>query len=211
MKQSTLLIGFIATLLFTGCAQLRQSTPESFAAHIYNSPSDRLFEATLATLQSEGFTIAQADKERGTIQTQPVNIDEQTALSLFDKPYEACNSKSFSIRFTVTPLANSTSQLSLAVLSNEKSNGILEQTLFGHVSSKLEGNDTPMLSKIDVSKMPIVRVSLKDNSTVEGYLLDDTQRAYLRLKLKSGGIMHIERSDVERYTLASESPASSRN
>jgi len=56
-----------------------------------------------------------------------------------------------------------------------------------------------------------VSVSLKDHSVVEGYLLDDTQRAYLRLKLKSGGIMHIERSDVERYTLTSESATTSRN
>jgi len=211
MKQSTLLIGFIATLLFTGCAQLRQSTPESLATHIYNSPSERLFEATLAALQSEGFTIAQADRERGILQTQPVDINEQTALALFDKPYDACNCKAFSIRLTIVPLSDTHSQLHVALLSNETSNGILEQTLLSNVAVKLGGNETPTLSKTDISKAPIVSVSLKDHSVVEGYLLDDTQRAYLRLKLKSGGIMHIERSDIERYTLASESSEAGRN
>ncbi len=210
MKQSTLLIGFIATLLFTGCTQLRQSTSDQPLAHIYNISSERLFETTLATLQSEGFTIAQADKQRGTIQTEAVEIDAQTALALFDKTYEACNCKSFSIRFVITPLSNEKSQLNVALLSNEKSNGILEQTLIANVATKLGGNEPTSVSQIDVTKMPMVSISLKDNSIVEGYLLDDTQRAYLRLKLKSGGILHVERSDIERYKIAFES-ASVRN
>ncbi len=210
MKQSTLLIGFIATLLFTGCAQLRQSTSEQPFAHLYHSSSDRLLETTIATLQSEGFTIQFADKQRGIIQTKPVRIDEQTALALFDKPYDACNCKAFSIRFSVVPLSDAHSQLSIELLSNEKSNGILEQTLIAHVATKLVGNEPPSVSQIDVTKMPVVNVSLKDNSTIEGYLLDDTQREYLRVKLKSGGIMHIERTDIERYKLALES-ASGRN
>ncbi len=211
MKKSTLLIGFLTILLFTGCAQVRQSSSEQPLAHIYNISSERLFETTLATLQSEGFTIQFADKQRGTIQTKPVRIDEQTALALFDKPYDACNCKTFSIRFSVVPLSDTQSQLSVDLLSNEKSNGILEQTLIANVATKLGGNEPSSVSQIDVTKMPVVSVSLKDHSTVEGYLLDDTQRTYLRLKLKSGGIMHIERSDVERYTIANKSSASGRN
>jgi len=205
MKQSLLFAGIFAALLFTGCTQVRQSTSDEPLASVYNVSTSQLFEATLATLQSEGFAVAHVDKERGTIQTEAVKIDEQTALALFDKPYEACNCKVFSIRLTITPLSNEKSQLSIAVLSNDNSNGILEQTVVSNIATKLGGNELPSLSKIDVAQMPIVKVSLKDNTTVEGYLLDDTQRAYLRLKLKSGGIMHIERSDVERYTLASES------
>ncbi len=205
MKQTTLLIGFFVALLFTGCAQLRQNTSEQPLAYTYNGSSDRLFETSLATLQSEGFTVALADKQRGIIQTDAVKIDEQTALALFDKTYDACHCKSFSIRFTIAPLSNDRSQLSVALLSNEKSNGILEQTLLSNVAVKLGANDAFSLPKIDLAKMPIVSVSMKDNSTVEGYLLDDTERGYLRLKLKSGGILHIERSDIERYTLASKS------
>ncbi len=205
MKQSLLFAGIFAALLFTGCTQVRQSTSDVPLASVYNVSTSQLFEATLATLQSEGFAVAHADKERGTIQTESVKIDEQTALALFDKPYEACNCKAFSVRLTITPLSNEKSQLSIAVLSNDNSNGILEQTVVSNIATKLGGNELPSFSKLDVAQMPVVKVSLKDNSTVEGYLLDDTQRAYLRLKLKSGGIMHIERSDVERYTLASES------
>jgi hypothetical protein len=205
MKQSMLLIGFFVAFLFTGCAQMHQSTSEQPLSYIYDGSSDNLFETTLATLQSEGFTITLTDRERGTIQTEPVRIDEQTALALFDKTYDACNCKSFSIHFTISQLSKDKSQLSVKLLSNEKSNGILEQTLLGNVEAKLRGKSAPTLSKIDVAKMPVVSVSMRDNSTVEGYLLDDTQPTYLRLKLKSGGIMHIERSDVERYTFASES------
>lgn len=205
MKQSTLLIGFFAALLFTGCAQLRHSVSEQPLARVYDASSDRLFETTLATLQSEGFAIRFADKQRGTIQTEPVQIDEQTALALFDKTYEACNGKSFSIRLAIAPLSNEKSQLSVAVLSNERSNGILERTLIDNVAVKFAGNDAPSTSKLNVANLPIARVSMKDHTTIEGYLLDDTQRGYLRLKLKSGGIMHIERSDVMRYDLASES------
>ncbi len=209
MKQSTLLIGFFVALLFTGCAQLRQSTSEQPLTYIYNGSSDRLFETSLATLQSEGFTVALADKQRGVIQTEPVVINEQTALALFDKSLDA-NNKSFSLRFNIAPISNNKFQLNIALLSDEKSNGFLEQTLSNNVIARLNGEDSPVDTKIDVAKMPIVSVSMKDRSTVEGYLLDDTQRGYLRLKLKSGGIMHIERSDIERYTLASES-ASVRN
>jgi hypothetical protein len=205
MKPSTLLIGFFVAFLFTGCTQMRQSTSEQPLSYLYESSYDNLFETTLAALQSEGFAITLADKERGTIQTEPVRINEQTALALFDKTYDACNCKSFSIYFIISQLSKEKSQLSVKVLSNEESNGILEQTLLGNIAVKFGANDAPALSKIDVAKMPVVSVSMKDNSTVEGYLLDDTQRAYLRLKLKSGGIMHIERSDVERYTVASES------
>lgn len=204
MKQTTLLIGFFVALLFTGCAQLRQSTSEQPLAYIYNGSSDRLFETTIATLQSEGFTIALADKQRGIIETKPVGIDEQTALALFDKSLDASN-KSFSLRFNIAPISNNKFQLNVALLSDEASNGFLEQTLLNNVMARLIGKDSPVAKKIDVTKMPIVSVSMKDNSTVEGYLLDDTQRSYLRLKLKSGGILHIERSDIERYTLASES------
>ncbi len=205
MKPSTLLTGFFIVFLFTGCAQLRQSSLEQPLANTYNIPSERLFETTLATLQSQGFTVTLADKQRGTIQTDAVKIDEQTALALFDKTYDACQSKTFSIRFTITPLSNATSQLSVALLSSERSNGILEQTLMSKVGIQLGLTDTPLYHKIDVTNLPIVSVSMRDHSTVEGYLLDDTARGYLRLKLKSGGIMHIERSDIERYTLASES------
>ena len=209
MKRTTLLISFFVALLFTGCAQLRQSTSEQSLAYIYNGSSDRLFETTLATLQSEGFTIALADKQRGFIQTEPVGIDEQTAFALFDKSLVASN-KSFSLRLNIAPISNNKFQLNVALLSDEKSNGFLEQTLLNNVMARLSSKDSPEAKKIDVAKMPIVSVSMKDNSTVEGYLLDDTQRTYLRLKLKSGGILHIERSDIERYTLASES-ASIRN
>jgi hypothetical protein len=215
MKRTTLLISFFITLLFTGCAQLRQSTCEQPRTYIYNDSSDRLFETTLAMLQSEGFTITLSDKQRGIIQTRPIKINEQTALALFDKTYDACNCKLFSIRFTITPISNQISQpeksrLSVSVLSNEQSNGILEQTLLSKLAVKLGTNDTPTPAKIDVAKLPVVHILTKDHLTVEGYLLDDSNREYLRLKLKSGGIMHIERSDIERYTLASES-ASIRN
>lgn len=205
MKTKTLFTGLFIALFFTGCAQLRQNDSEQPLAYTYSGSSERLFETALATLKSDGFTIALADKERGLIQTSPIHIDEQTALALFDKTLNACNSTHFSIRLTISELSKENSQLSVKLLSNDKSNGILEQTLLGNVAVKLEGNDALTFSKIDVTKMPIVRVSMKDNSTVEGYLLDDTQRGYLRLKLKSGGIMHIERDDIDRYTLASES------
>ncbi|MFQ3597752.1 MAG: hypothetical protein SNJ55_07785 [Chloroherpetonaceae bacterium] len=210
MKPSILFVGFFAALLFTGCAQMHQSTSEQPLAYIYNASSDHLFETTLATLQSQGFAITVADKQSGTIQTDAVKIDEQTALALFDKSYDDCNCKSFSIHFTIAPTSHDRSQLNIVLLSNERSNSILERTLLDNVAVKLNGRGALMLSKIDVSNAPIVSISMKDNSTVEGYLLDDTERGYLRLKLKSGGILHVERSEIERYTLASES-ASGRN
>ncbi len=210
MKPTTLFIIFFIALLFTGCVGLQQTAPEQPFANIYDTSSDRLFETTLATLRSQGFTIMRADKSRGTIETEAVKIDAQTAVALFDKTYDACRYESFSIRFTVTPISNDHSQLSVTLLSNQKSNGILEQTLLNNVAVKLKGNDVLAPSKLDVSHAPIVSVSMKDKSTVEGYLLDDTQRGYLRLKLKTGGILHIERDDVERYTLTNE-PTSNRN
>jgi|GEM_PF-2218325 PBP1b-binding outer membrane lipoprotein LpoB len=203
MKKSTLLIFFIA-LFFAGCAQLSQSTFKQSLENTYNSSSDRLFDIALAVLKSEGFSVAFADKQRGFIQTTSTSIDKQTALALFDKTLEACNSKTFSVRLTIVPLSNDSSQLIIKVISDEKSNGILEQTLLNNVAAQLGGSDMPESVSIDTTNAPLVSVSLKDNSIFEGYLLDDSQRAYLRLKLKSGGILHIERSDIERYTLTSE-------
>ncbi len=211
MKLSFLATGFFVALLFTGCAQVRQSAHEQPFARTYNGSFDRVFDTTLSTLQSQGFSIALADKQRGIIQTKPVRIDEQTSVALFDDNALNISNRSFCIRLTLTKLSDNLSQLRAELLSAEKSNGILEQTLLNNVALKMgDGNDMPELRRINIANLPIVNVLMKDHSTVEGYLLDDTQRTYLRLKLKSGGIMHIERRDIERYTLANES-ASVRN
>ncbi|MFN3346018.1 MAG: hypothetical protein ACK412_10265 [Chloroherpetonaceae bacterium] len=205
MKLSILATGLFAALFFTGCAQIRQSAHEQSFARIYNGSFEHVFETTLSTLQSQGFSVALADKQRGIIQTNPVKIDEQMSVALFDNGLNISN-HSFSIRLTVTKLSDNRSQLSVDLLSGARSNGILEQTLLNTVAVKMDGGkDMPELHRINIANLPIVNVLMKDHSTIEGYLLDDTQRTYLRLKLKSGGIMHIERSDIERYTLANES------
>ncbi len=208
MNKSTLF--FLIALFFTGCAQLSQSTVEQPPANIYNSSSERLFETALAVLESEGFSIAYADKQRGFIQTHPVNLDAQSASALFDKTLNACNSKTFSVRLMLVPLSADSSQLMVRVISGEKSNGILEQTLLNNVAARLSGVSPPVSVSTDLSHAPLVSVLLKDRSTFEGYLLD-RQRTHLRLKLKSGGILHIEPSDIERYTLVSDVPTTHTN
>lgn len=208
MKPFTILVSFFIILFFANCAHIPRANSEQAFRHTYTVSSNDLFEATLALLQSEGFNVGFADKQRGIIQTQPTALEPQTALALFDKPYDKCRSKAFSIRFIITPLSAQTSQMSVKLLSNEPSNGILEKTLIDKLGLKLGLDDNSIrYKKIDVTHLPTVNVLLKDHSTVEGYLLDE-ERAYLRLKLKSGGIMHIDRSDVEQYTLTSTSASS---
>ncbi|MCS6988084.1 MAG: hypothetical protein NZM06_01020 [Chloroherpetonaceae bacterium] len=203
---------FLATFLaivFAGCSPLRQAASERSAARVYNESSDKTFDAALAALQSEGFKIAVADKQRGVIESEPSVIDAQTANALFDEGLTSATRGVFAVRCLILPQSNVKSELSVEVLSDEKSNGILEQTLLNAVAAKLSGGEAQTLYRlVDVSKAPFVSVSLKDGSTIEGYLLDGGNKEYLRLKLKSGGIMHIERSDVAGYSLASEQGSS---
>lgn len=204
MKPFVLSLAVLSATFFANCSQLSQVASERSFARVYDESFDKTFEATLAALEAEGFKVALADKQRGVIETAPATLDEQTAMALFDKAFEAAKRESFVVRFALSPRAIAKSELAVEVRSSEKSNGILEQTLLNAVAARLNGGETGAYRLVDVSQSPVVSVTMKDGSTIEGYLLDGASKDYLRVKLKSGGIMHIERSEIMRYSLASE-------
>jgi hypothetical protein len=202
MKTSLLILATISISLMTGCSMLQEPVSVAKATRTYNAPADKVFDATISSLEQEGLRILTAEKNLGVIQTGNQTIDAQTAVALFDKDYQSIYGKDYSVRFNIQPTSDGKTAINVALVSKDETNGILEQTYLNRVSEKLGEGAFDSRQRIDIGRLPMVTVTLKDNSSVEGYLLDDSKKEYVRIRLKKGGIMHIERSEIERYTLA---------